>query len=137
MQPTFSGQALFGDASRFSASQFTGSAADEDAFLGLPIGTTQYGPCEQGTAIAVTGYLVGPDEPTVQAAQATLQGLAMTNGAPLIVPTGIAAGGWDIWKGCWFAPTDLVFSLAGIQPNPVGGYQLGYSMIFRNAKLGN
>jgi hypothetical protein len=133
MIPLFSGQAVFGDPNQFVAAVFTGSAADEDSFLGLTPGTTQYGPCEPpGGAIAITGVLTGPDVPTIQAAQQTLSALSLMGGS-LLVPTGLSRGGWDIWTGCWFSPTDLAYSSAGIVAAQASGYQLAYSLIVRRS----
>jgi len=129
MTPLFSGQAVLGDPNQLVAAIFTGSAADEDSFLGLTPGTIQYGPCEPpGGAIAVTGVLTGPDVPTIQAAQQALSALSLTSGS-LLVPTGLSVGGWDVWTGCWFSPTDLAYSSAGIVAAPAGGYQLAYSLV--------
>jgi hypothetical protein len=137
MNPTFSGVAIFGNPSQFTASVFVGGALDEDAFLGLPAGTTQYGPCRRGPAIAITGVLNGPDQPTVAAAQATLQAAANGQTGSLLAPTGARAPGcWDIWQDAWANPTDLTFSAAGIVPAATGGgYQLAYAIIFRDVKL--
>jgi hypothetical protein len=133
--PTFGGQAVFGDPKQFTAAIFTGSAAYEDAFLGLAPGTTVYGPCEpsRGGAIAITGVLTGPNTSTVKAAQATLSARAMSGNSPLLVPTGLSVGGWDVWTSCWFAPTDLAYSAAGIVAAQAGGYQLAYSLIVRRS----
>jgi hypothetical protein len=127
----FLGQDVLGDPDQLAASIFTGNALAEDAFLGLAAGTTQYGPCQGGGAIAIIGTLVGATEAAVAAAQGALTGLALRTG-PLIVPTGLAAmGGYDVWASCWFAPGDLVYSAEGIAASPIGGYQLGYRLIFR------
>jgi hypothetical protein len=137
MNPKFSGVAIFGDPNQFTASVFAGGALDEDAFLGLPAGTTKYSPCERGPAIAITGVLNGLDQPTVAAAQAALQAAANGQTGSLLVPTGaMALGSWDIWHNAWATPADLVFSAAGIVPAATGGgYQLAYAIIFRNVNL--
>ena len=77
--------------------------------------------------------LTGPNTSTVQAAQATLSALAMSGSSPLLVPTGLSVGGWDVWTSCWFAPTDLAYSPAGIVAAQAGGYQLAYSLIVRRS----
>jgi hypothetical protein len=134
MTPTFSGQAIFGDPTQLTASVFAGSAADEDAFLGVTAGTTQYTPCQRGPAVALLGALTGPDVPTVEAAQATLAAAANGNTGILVVPTGISPSGWDTWHDAWAAPTDLQFPASGIvEVN--NQYQIGFALIIRNCKL--
>jgi hypothetical protein len=137
MNPTFSGVAIFGNPNQFTASVFNGGALDEDAFLGLPAGTTKYSPCERGPAIAISGVLCGPDQPTVAAAQATLQAAANGQAGSLLVPTGaMSPGSWDTWQNAWANSADLAFSAAGIVPAATGGgYQLAYAIIFRDVKL--
>ncbi len=127
---TFAGQPIFGDMTRFTALPFVGSASQADAWLGNPAGTTTVGPCERGPALAITGYLIGPDTPTVQAAITALQAWAEQNGAPAFVPTSTAPGGWDTWPGSWFGPTDLVLQ-GVIGTNSLGGYQQEYRLILR------
>jgi hypothetical protein len=134
MTPTFSGQAIFGDPTQLTAAPFVGTAAQVDTFLNNTPGTTLYGPCQRGTGIAMMGQLVGPDTPTVEAAQATLQAAANGCTGVLYVPTGISPAGWDTWKDAWACATDLQFPAQGIvQVN--NQYQLGFAIVFRDAHL--
>jgi hypothetical protein len=127
---TLAGQAIFGDMTRITAAEFIGTAAQADAFLGNPEGTTLYGPCERGPALAISGYLIGPDTGTVAIAAVALQGWAGQEPAPALLPTATAPGGWDTWPGCWFGPTDLAF-VEGIVAAPGSGYQQQYNLILR------
>jgi hypothetical protein len=136
-QPLLSGVAVFGDPKRFAAAVFTGDALEEDGYLDLAPGSTQYGPCQApGGAIACSGYLTGTSVGAVQAAQATLAGYAGAAPGELTVPTGIGCGGWDLWRGCWIAHGDLSWSQAGIVPSVAlgtGFYEIGYSVVFRRS----
>lgn len=129
--PTFLANAVFGDPSQFTAAIFAGTAAQEDAFLGLAPGTTRYGPCELGGGIAIRGVLTGTTTSAVEAAQQALAGMADQTG-PAILPTGIDLEGWDVWASCWFSPGDLAFSPSGIVPGSAG-YQIAYALILRRA----
>jgi hypothetical protein len=76
--------------------------------------------------------------PTVKVAQANLSALATSGSIPLIVPTGLSVGGWDVWTSCWFAPTDLAYSPAGIVAAPAGGYlsvQRSWSWVYQQGTL--
>ena len=136
-QPLFSGQAPFGDRDRFTAAPFTGGPLAEDAFLGLPPGTTQYGPCAPGGgAIACRGFLTGNSEGAVAQAQATLAAFAGLDGSDLVVPTGLGIGGWDVWHSCRFLAGDLAWSEGGIVPSQAlgaGSYEIAYAIVFRRA----
>jgi hypothetical protein len=128
--PLFLGQPVLGAYPPLSAAVFVGSAAQADAWLGNPVGTTLHGPCEApGGAVAVSGVLTGATTAAVAAAQATLQALVDSPG-PLLVPTGLGFAGWDRWTGCWFGPTDIVFGPTAVAAY---GYQISYRVIFRRS----
>lgn len=130
--PLFDGNTPFGDPDQFTASVFAGTAEQADAFLGNPPGTTTIGPCQGGAtgAIAITGVLTGPDQPTIGTALVALQQLAGTAGK-LTIPSGATGTwtGWDTWSSAWFGPTDL--AAGPTEPDPTGGYQLAYRLIMR------
>jgi hypothetical protein len=133
IRPLFSGQPIFGDPRQFAANIFNGSAADEDAFLGLTPGTTAYPPCRPpGGAIAIAGALIGDTADDVEAAQATLTGLALVPGE-VLVPTGLSWERWDLWSSCWFAGNDLAYDPAGIVASIYGGYQVSYKLILHRS----
>ena len=128
--PALLGQAVFGDPAQMTASVFTGTAAQQDAFLGLATGTTRYAPCPNGGgAFALTGVLTGATSADVVAAQAALSAMAGLNAGLAILPTGLSFAGWDPWASVWFNPGDLVYSTAGIVAGPGGTWQIGYSLI--------
>lgn len=130
--PKLLGLAPFGDPDRFRAAAFAGTAAQADQWLGNPPGTTVYDP---GPAIAICGALVGPDAPTVAAAQGALQALAGAGPGRAILPTGLGWQGWDVWESCSFGPTDLVFDPAGV--GLIGSWglcQLAYRLLLRRGR---
>jgi hypothetical protein len=129
--PTLYGQPVFGDPAQLRANVFTGTAAQEDAFLGLTPGTTKYNPCESGGALAVTGVLTGSTRAAVQAAQQALAGLADGSG-PALLPTGLSYAGFDPWAAVWFSSGDIAFSPAGIVAGPVG-YQIAFAMVLHHS----
>lgn len=128
--PTLLGQPVFGDPAQLTATLFTGTAVDQDAFLGVAPGTTRYAPCPaRGGAFALTGVLVGGSSADVQAAQQGLLAMAGLNGGNAILPTGLGFSGWDPWQSVWFGPGDLVFDPGGITADLGGTWQLGYRLI--------
>jgi len=133
---TLLGQPVFGPTPFLAASIFVGSAAQADAWLGNPAGTTAYAPAAAGGALAVAGSLLGPDTPSVAAQQAALAAMAGLAPGPAALPTLNTLTGWDIWPGCSFGPTDLVFDAGGIVPYPGGWWQLGYRLILRRQGAG-
>lgn len=106
--PTFNGQPVFGDPTKFKSLRFNGTLLDADAFLGLTPGTTIYNPSIGGGSWEVTGVLTGQTQSLVEAAQATLQALAGITAA-FGRPTGNRfPSGFEYYQGCWFPSQNLV-----------------------------
>lgn len=132
--PTLDGLSLFGDPAQFTALPLAGSAADVDAWLGLTVGTTQYGPNTSGAAFAVSGVLLDTSSAAVLADQIALTAATALRGVDFGRPTGSP---WPpvylVHTGCWIEPGELVFSAGGITSVGNGLYQLPYRAVVRQA----
>jgi hypothetical protein len=102
--PLLGGMPIVGDPGRLEANVFVGTAEEADAFLNHLAGTTRYNPCQRGPALAISGYLVGPDDAAIAAAQQQLQQLAGAQPTRAVLPTGLISRDprwkWDAWQDC-------------------------------------
>jgi hypothetical protein len=136
--PTFAGAQIFGDVGSFNWTILHGPGAGQpptypiDEFLGLTLGTTQYGP-GAGNCIGISGSLIAPTSAGVSALLTTLQsyagaGVAQTMGVPTGNPW---PDNWRWFPNCYFVLGELIPSASGIVVAPGGEYLLSYLLNVR------